>query len=196
MMMKNRHFDLFYFFLNQKFPEFVETNVERELDENIFRSMKMAVCRYMNDSFKFLFPNVIYDIDNYEFLKKCCILNPELANYLLDLQINEKDKNEDVNEMFVFLNDMYIFDDLLYLLNYYNEDIVVKIIQLYDPIRLIDDLSCFIKKIEETLSSKMIISLFEKLCVILKEDILVYIAAGFEHHKKYEISNFIKKKIE
>ena len=111
-----------------------------------------------------------------------------MAIFLLDMQIEANKNDQSLNE-----KDDYSTLDAAFV--NYNEDVIVKMIQLYDPIKTIDDLTNFVKSLDKYLCSKMILSLFEKLCKILRRDKLLYIAIALEDVERYSASEYIKKNL-
>lgn len=142
----------------------------------------------IKDSVNLLFTKFkdILDIEYLLFLTLVC--NHTNANLILDFLIDKKISNDNLE----YYLDMHFIKVVF---DYYNEDILIKLLTLNNPIKTIDDLSNFFQKLIENLTTKMIISLFSRLCKFLRKEILLYFAAAFEDIGKHSIFDFIMKNI-
>lgn len=178
-----------------------ESKFDIELFEFLFKQRKQGLnilnCKYYsdalilclynsaNDAFKILFNELYKNIDIYDIFQISIENNHEIANYLLDIQIDGTNK-------FVFnqIKKRVNFYDIQIAISYYNEDIVIKMIQLYDlggfP---------FVYNLRTYLSDKMILSLFDRLLDIVPPKTSSYLLKTFKRWKKKEISDFIKMKM-
>lgn len=81
-----------------------------------------------NDVFKFLF-NELKDNLNFKVILRLCIKNNhKMGIYLLDLQINEKE-SKDENSYYNCFKNIIDYNELCRAVEFYNEDIVVKMFQ-------------------------------------------------------------------
>ena len=183
--------DLLNFFINQ-----MKQDLQIIKLGSLFSCIRLFIELNANDAFKLLFFKLRDYLNIMAIFDLCIEDNIDMARYLLDIQMEEFENNkDDSNSLYHKLKDKIDFSIIEKVFNNYDEDVIVNIIKLYDPIKTIDELSSFTKLTGKSLTVKMILSLFEKLCKILRRDKLVYIAASFEDNENYSISEFIKKKL-
>lgn len=148
---------------------------------------------HAKDAFIFLYNTLKNAISHSDALKTCIQYNPILANYLLDMQI-EKKKTKKKNQCFIYNETRLeiIFNDLLLAINNYDEDMVVKMIQLYDLILNERRYPTFVEELINTISPLMIYSLFDKLSKVLTSDELLLISQIFDEKGYTSIAKYIK----
>ena len=152
-------FDLFKFICSQSENSFCNYN---GLNSLMIELMK----RNMNDAFKFLFNILKSREDSFASLFKYTIeYNHDMANYLLDLQINEMNEKLHQKENSLFMN--FVSFISIHHFNcafrFFNEDIVAKMFLLYNEIAKNMNLSDIIASMRIYLSNKMISNLFVKI---------------------------------
>lgn len=145
-------FDLFKFFLEQ----INITACKYTIDSIIY-----SIFCCTNDSFKYLFEKIKNDLNLNYILSISIIHNHEIANFLLDNEIENTDPL--IKPKLVF-NPSTFFDAI----TYYNEDIFCKMLKLF-----IFDISILkteiINELINSISERMITSLFNRLSTILEE---------------------------
>lgn len=157
-------FDLFHFIYCQRKPNIDKCKCGSH-NKLLYDSIKL--CK--NDVAIFIF-NDMKKIDYiFILLSSCLKYNHDIANYILDLQLEEKKKNCNGGPIF---SEFYrnIYKDFLHeALRIYDEDIIVKMIKLYN---FFDQgyASIFIQHAFELLSSKMIVSLLKKLATFVRKN--------------------------
>lgn len=143
-----------------------------------------------NEVFKFLFFELKDRINCRLLLLNCIKRNHNMANFVLDFLISEKNSNN--SRTYFNLSKLQVkFDDLICAINNYNEDIVVKIIQLYNLIKS-TNISTFVIELTKYISSKMIYSLFQRILMLFDKEILMCLLKLFDG----ENYSMIKKLIE
>ena len=118
--------------------------------------------------------------------KNGIVLNHDIANFLLDIQLEEN--HEDKNSFYSFFIKKIGRKEFMDAIRFYNEGILVKMIQLYSS-DVIDE--SFIHFMLNNLSKKMILSLFDRLVLILPKQYSLEIADGFKKRGSLEISDHI-----
>lgn len=120
------------------------------------------------DAFKYLFEKVKSKINFRHNFIMCLSLNSQISNYILDIHDSKITKYDTIYSV---LKRSLTFYELNFAIEYYNEDIVVKMIDLFN---LVDsqNYSQFITILTENISSKMILSLFKRIVIILSDETL------------------------
>ena len=162
-------FDLFKFIYSQK-----KKSVDKFRCSCYFENLNDCLDFNMNDAFKFVFFDLKEKINSYSIFQYCIINDHDIANFFLDLQI---DKNMNERSMFEELNAQIKVDDFKLAIKYYNENIVVKMIKLYNVFKSDDDMNIFAMSLKDLLSKKMINSLIDKISEILSEKQFSYISS-------------------
>lgn len=165
--------DLFKFFFSQ-----MKQSVDIHKCGLLFSFLRTSGSFVANDSFKFLIIKLKDDINIIYYLNWFVKNNHELANFILD-------------SLFDNLKDIIDYSFVDFILDNYNENILVKVIQLYEPIKSMEILSVFAQKLLKNLSTNMLISLFTQLCKVLKYDFLIFIAETFKNNEKKLVYEFI-----
>lgn len=181
----NLDFELFKFLYSQRKQD-IDIQTVPSYPEVVFTS----VVDNANDSIKFML-NELKNMRNLYFLvfKKGIKYNHVIANYILDLQLMEDHNDE--NSIFAFFENMIDFDILVKAIKYYNEDIVVKIIMLYDEILYDGNQFNFIYYILNYLSKKMILPLLDRILPLLPKTSYTDFAEGFREQDCFEIYNYV-----
>lgn len=181
----NLDFELFKFLYSQRKQD-IDIQTVPSYPEVVFTS----VVDNANDSIKFML-NELKNMRNLYFLvfKKGIKYNHVIANYILDLQLMEDHNDE--NSIFAFFENMIDFDILVKAIKYYNEDIVVKIIMLYDEILYDSNQFNFIYYILNNLSKKMILPLLDRILPLLPKTSYTDFAEGFREQDCFEIYNYV-----
>ncbi len=150
-----------------------------------------------NDIFIFLF-NDLYDYINFIFIFQTAIeTNFEMANYILDLQIEAKNSNNLTNNIiFTNINPKITFQDLKLAIKYYNEDVIIKMIKLYDLFKLSENIFNFVTELSNNISKKMMTSLFNQLSSFLDRNLLICFSALLRNEGYLSISNNIMNNIQ
>lgn len=118
-----------------------------------------------SDVFKFAFLK-LYDIINYRILLRNLVKhNFSIAIFILDFWIEKYDA----------INQRVLIEDLYLAVDYYNEDIVVKIIKL-KPINFEDHIKEFKNRLAINISNKMISSLIKRISEFLPKETIDLIA--------------------
>ena len=99
-----------------------------------------------NDAFKFSFHYLNETINFIVVLQESIKFNHYIANYILDCQIKEK-KSNNLNNCIIFqnINKNIKFDDFKLAIEHFNESIVVKMIELYEPFKVSDNIFNFVQ---------------------------------------------------
>ena len=95
-----------------------------------------------------------------------------MANFILDVQ------NDD-SQLFEKFKKKIQFNDLILAIQFYNEDVVVKIVKLYKLIRTNESIREFVSNLMKFLSKKMIIHLLNRLFSFLHFNILSHMTNYF-----------------
>lgn len=183
--------DLFKFLYSQK-----NIDVDVLKCPCFFDSLISCLDDEANDAFLFLF----YDLNkgiNFKFVFLDSIeTNHDMTIFLLDLQLKEKESNDKNNDsLFHFLYKDIIFDDLSWALKFYNEEIIIKMIKLYDYILTNENVPEFVSKLISYISQKMICSFITNLSSFLQIELLNCMIDVFEKNGCLLASNIIKNKI-
>lgn len=140
---------------------------------------------YANDAFIYVFNDLRGEINLIEVFNFCLQYNHDIGNYILDLQL---ESGNSIGYMISsYLKPRISFPNLIFAVQFYNEDIVVKMIMLYGFIfEDIENLKKFAFNLPRYLSSKMIISLFARLRPLLSSDEMhvvadIYVKVGHFH---------------
>lgn len=102
------------------------------------------------------------------------------ANYILDFMIEEKKSNANQNSLYNKYKSIISFKDLIYAIENYNEDIIVKMIQLFDLLESDKNIVNFAYLLIQSVSSKMINSLLDELSKFLSQEKLNHILHIFK----------------
>ena len=182
-------FELFKFLYSQRKPQ-----IEKLKIGSYFLAMMNSALNNANDTLKFLFfelkENKLYC---YECFRIGLRFNHDFANFILDFQLNEN--HEDQKSLFHFFKSKIDLKDALNAIKWYNEDIVVKMIQLYDIINDSRIRKIFVRKLMKNLSKKMVLSLFDRLSPILPSDYWNDIKCNLKEMGYLEIFEYIKNNI-
>lgn len=180
----NLDFELFKFLYSQR-----KQNIDIRLVPSYSNAALFSSIYNANDSAKFML-NELKDCKNLFFMvfKKGIKHNHDIANYILDLQLNEDHNVE--NSIFDFFDNLIDFNILLKSIKYYNEDIVVKLIKLFDGI-LDDNQVNFVIQLLDYLSKKMILPLLDRILPLLPKTSCSDIAEGFKEKGCSDIYNHI-----
>lgn len=127
---------------------------------------------YANDSFKFIFYDLKENVDFFNLFQISIENNHDLANFILDVQ------NDD-SQLFEKFKKKIQFNDLILAIQFYNEDVVVKIVKLYKLIRTNESIREFVSNLMKFLSKKMIIHLLNRLFSFLHFNILSHMTNYF-----------------
>ena len=183
------HFDLFKFLYSQ---------IDDRIEYSILCSMhclNRSVILKANDSFKFLLNELKRFINPHELFIECLKNNIDLANYLLDLRIEELNSNNKKRSI-INVNYGMIFHDLIMVIDsFYNEDVVIKMIKLNNFFMEDKSIELFISYLLRKISVKMILSLFSRLYSIISKDILLKMATRFEKLNYTFIAEMIKQNL-
>lgn len=156
--------DLFEFLLSQKCIDSMNTPF-------FYNLLILMINRKANDAFKIIYSK-LENIDLMEIFMKCVMVNSDLAVFLLDQQLEEKKLNKEGDDPFYrYIKNGINVEHLFYSINYYNEDVVVKMIELYEILKK-ENINQFAKTLKNAISEKMIISLINKLSAILSPDFI------------------------
>ena len=97
-----------------------------------FQNINTALLMNTNDAFKYAFNIMKNHVNHIFFLEESIKNNHEIANYILDLQVEEKKSNNLQNSsIFQYINQKFNFNILELSIKYFNEEFIVKIFQLY-----------------------------------------------------------------
>lgn len=191
-------------FENSNFPSFLKCcEFDLNFFEFIFNQRKIDVdvfkcgCYYSalghclensaNDAFKFLFFALKKKLNLIFLLESCIEKNHDLAFFILDLQTKD-------DHVFKEISKKIKIRHLLLALNYYNEDIVVKLIESFKFFGKKRNIVNFIKTLTHSISIKMIISLFSKIFSSLSNDVLYQMTVVFKDFGFQAVSDFITNK--
>ena len=135
-----------------------------------------------NDAFKI----VLNDEKNKEnvlfILRNSFKMNHDIANFILD-----KMKNGEM----IIDKDEIEFNDVLSAIQYYNENIVAKLISLKDFFNEKENISKFVSQLLKSVSVKMMNSLFIRLSSILQKSVLFQMKDLFNDDDSIEIRSLI-----
>lgn len=178
--------------------------------QNCFYDLELFKFLYSNKSSKYDFfkgdpPKYLLAIDNAAFdvvkflikiekpqniltiFRDSLKLNSRIANYILDLQIKEKSSKSKSSHssLFDLFKSQLNMNDLALAIQYYNEDIIVKMNQLYG---IIDkNLKMFVSILTKFASSSMMNSLFNK-NLAYTSNVNANFIAGILHQSGFEES--------
>ena len=186
------HFDLFKFLYSQNDSD------SKEIDfywDCLVRSILLTNV----DVFKFLFFEKIgnFTLDHQPAIfRQCIIFDSDLTNFILDFMIDEIESDSENKTVFDAFKSFIQFHHLRFQLKYYNEDAVFKMIKLFHFFDDNDDsITCFIFDLAKVASKKMILSLFDRLILILNETVLVKMKDTFDGIGISLVATFIQSKI-
>lgn len=165
-----RDFNLFKFILSQR-----DENVNKLTCNCFFDCLRTSLFFHYNDTFKFLFEYLKENINFTTFLRYGIEKNHDVANYILDCQFEEKDSNKPL--IFQYMKDKIEFNDFKLAITFYSENIVVKMIKLYEPFKITGNIFDFVSKLKNNISKKMMISLFNQLSSFLPRQLLLCFSA-------------------
>lgn len=129
-----------------------------------------------NEAYKYLFWEFIDYIDSSYIFEKSIRYNFQMAIYLLDCQIKER------NKTILNLSQKLVESYFTLALVFYNEEIIVKMAQYYDLLDTNEKLKRFAYFLREIISDKMLVSLIDKLGEFLSLSKLNYIQQIFNEH--------------
>lgn len=172
--------DLFKFLYLQK--NSIESSIKLN-DEYYLYLLEELYFDATNDSFKFLFQELYKEVNLYLTLQTCIRCNHDIANYVLDLQFKENENDDQQKYIYNEIKRRIQLFDLRLAIKHYNEDIVIKMIKLYDLLNSKDNIKSFATALKDYTSSRMISSLYKFLCTFLSQDDLTYFASIFEFLK-------------
>ena len=161
-----RDFNLFKFILSQK-----DENINKLSCGCFFKCLTRSLIDYLNDISKYLFEYLMESIDFITYLIYAIMANHDFANYILDCQFEEKDSYNAL--IFLRLKDKINFKVFKLAIKYYNENIVVKMIKLYEPFKVTENIFDFVSELKNNISKKMMISLFNQLSSFLPRKLLL-----------------------
>lgn len=184
-------FELFKFLYFNRKPQF--NKLENSCYEDVILK---CVINNANDTLKFLFNELIENKELcFTAFENSLRFNHDFAKFVLDFQSNE-DKNDE-NSSFYFFKEKMDFDLYINAVTFYDEDILVKLIQLYgiDAIDLINNQEFFVSTLLDELPKKLILRLFDRILPMFPMEICSNLAMLFENENQSEISEYILKKI-
>lgn len=183
-------FEMFKFLFSQR-----KENVKKSEVKNYFLALKECIYYSANDATKYILNELNEDKKHfsYAFINSIMCNNDVISNYILDLQLNE-DRN-DKDSLFNFMVDDININLLLHAMKHYNEDVVVKLLKLYKIIHESQDLLLFVASLNENLSSKMIMSLIDRISEFLPSGQLTEMANIFKDLGGLDISDQIFNKV-
>lgn len=183
-------FEMFKFLFSQR-----KENVKKSEVKNYFLALKECIYYSANDATKYILNELNEDKKHfsYAFINSIMYNNDVISNYILDLQLNE-DRN-DKDSLFNFMVDDININLLLHAMKHYNEDVVVKLLKLYKIIHESQDLLLFVASLNENLSSKMIMSLIDRISEFLPSGQLTEMANIFKDLGGLDISDQILNKV-
>lgn len=159
---------------NMDLFEFIFSQKRKDVDIGncgcLFKVIDHCLYSHINDGFKFLFSILKEKIDIYHIFWRSLLNNHEIFEFLIDLQMEEKESGQFENSVYGMLKDSINFDVLLGVISIYDEDILVKIIRLYDDLLDEDNIPIFIKNLKCSISHKMCESLIRRLSTFLPKD--------------------------
>lgn len=174
------HFKLFEFLYSQKVADFEQTDC-------FYRCLRNSIRLSANDTFKFLFSKsqkfeIIRDI-----FIECLNYNLDLAKFLLDLQI-ESPTNKILKSNLIDIIDAVLFC--------YDEDIIVKMIKINSGLfNANGNVNTLVLQLLKVASTKMLMSLFDKIVEVLPKEVLLKFATAFESYN-LNVANHIKSKLD
>lgn len=163
-------FDLFKFIYSQR-----HSNVNKLKCKCYFSILDECINEFKNDVFKFVLDDLKEKVDFIVIFRKCLNYNHDMANYILDLQIDEKKSPNKTGFIFEKMMNKISMNELMTAVRFYNEEIVVKMIRLYDFFNDNENISIFIIKLMKTISTKMMISLLKELSFFPKDKTMIMI---------------------
>lgn len=147
----------------------------------------------MNDAFKFVF----FDMQNAIYLhiifQDCISCNHDIANFILDHQLDENMKGK--LKFYEKLNQNEKMNDLIMALKFFNENLVVKIIKLFDVLKNENDITKFVTYLKDSISTKMICSLLIRIASFLPKNQLVIMSSLFDDEKYQSVACIINEQI-
>ncbi|KAK8876611.1 hypothetical protein M9Y10_006829 [Tritrichomonas musculus] len=144
------------------------------------------------DTFTFLFHKYLPKIDFYNLFHQCILVNSKFVNYLLDFLSS----NENIlRKNFLIFKAKISIDELLFAVDFYDEDTVVKMIKLFYIIDSYEKQNQFLEKLAENLSIMMISSLFKRIIPFLISDDLISILEVLKFYEISEICDLIVEKV-
>ena len=115
-----------------------------------------------------------------------------ITNYLLDLQIEELENDSENTPIYSSIYDSISLNQLLIQIQNFDEEIIVKMIKLYDFFINEDDVEHVVKFLSKSASSKMIINLLKQIMKYLDQSIVIQFYTAFEYRDK-TVASFIKQ---
>lgn len=181
------HINLFEFFFTQRDP----SKDPKDCDA-YFQCLDKAVLYLAFDAFKFLFNKLNGNINYYEiFSDSIYYSNLMVTNYLLDLQIDELEKDTKNTPVYSDIANSISINLLINQILIYDEEITVKMIKLYNFFDNNENVSLFVNYLEKNVTTKMILNLFKKIIPLLDNDVLEQMADEFINLND-DVANFIK----
>ncbi|KAK8870894.1 hypothetical protein M9Y10_008806 [Tritrichomonas musculus] len=159
-------FDLFKFIYSQR-----HSNVNKLKCNSYIQIMMDCINENRNDIFKFVYDDLNGMLQPLRFLGNCLQYNHDMANYILSLKTNKYPKNIPI-------------DYLLSAIEFYNEEIVVKMIKTFNFFNNINNIFTFSSHVVGSISLKMAISLMKKLSSFLPNNVIILLINAL---KKYDI---------
>lgn len=129
--------------------------------------MQILIYINANDIIKFLINEAQKYLDIESIFSICTQVDHDCAIYILDL----KEKNSNLFELDIGL--------LFNAISHYNEDVFVKMIKLHNFFDKKENIEKISNELKDKISTRMIVSLYEKLSTFLPKDKLEYFASLF-----------------
>lgn len=181
------HFDLFKFLYTQRNDSSVDEY------SAYYYCVKKSILSLAFDSFKFLLNELKGKINFFTVFKQSIDYSRlVITNYLLDLQIEELENDSENAPIYSSIYDSISLDQLLIQIQNFDEEIIVKMIKLYDFFINEDDVEHVVKFLSKSASSKMIINLLKQIMKYLDQSIVIQFHTAFEYRDK-TVASFIKQ---